>query len=378
MLTDDVALGLTFDDVLLLPDYSEVVPTEVDLQTVFARDIHLRLPLVSSAMDTVTESAMAIAMALAGGLGVIHKNLSIFEQAAEVEGVKKRDLDPEETQSAATDERGRLRVAAAVGVGANGKERADALVNAGVDVVVVDTAHGHSRGVIDTVRVLRRDYPDLALVAGNVATASATAALIEAGADTVKVGVGPGSICTTRVVAGVGVPQLTAINECVRATQGTEARVIADGGVKLSGDVTKAIAAGAHTVMVGSLLAGTDETPGNVIEHRGKRFKAYRGMGSLAAMARGSKDRYFQDGLEGSKLVPEGVEALVPHRGAASDVVYQLIGGLRSGMGYTGCRTIEELRTKARFVRATSLGLRESHVHDVQISCDPPNYQRGQ
>jgi IMP dehydrogenase len=376
VLTYDVALGLTFDDVLLVPAYSEVVPSEVEVRTVLARDIELEIPVVSSAMDTVTESAMAIALARAGGLGVVHKNLSIDDQCREVARVKRAPVrDTDGAPRPARDARGRLLAGAAVGVGPDGITRARALVEAGADVIVVDTAHGHSKGVIETVWALRDAHPDIALVAGNVATAEATEALVAAGADAVKVGVGPGSICTTRVVAGVGMPQLTAIAACERAAAVSGVRVIADGGIKHSGDVTKAIAAGAHCVMIGSLLAGTDEAPGETVETDEGRFKVYRGMGSLAAMSRGSKDRYFQQGLEGAKLVPEGVEGQVPCRGPVGEVLYQLVGGLRAGMGYTGCRTIEELRHGGRFVRTTEQGLRESHVHDIRVTCDPPNYR---
>lgn len=483
MLTDTIEMAVTFDDVLLQPAYSEVLPHEADVATVLARDIELRIPLISSAMDTVTEASAAITMARVGGLGVIHKNMSVLRQAEEVTKVKKSESgmisDPvtvctdhhlaealdlmerfdisglpvvdgrtpvgiltrrdvrfaqnldqpvsalmtgklvtvsegiglEESKAllhkhrieklivvasdgtlaglitlkdlrkaelypaAAKDSRGRLRVAAAIGVGPDRNERAAALVEAGVDAMVVDTAHGHSKGVIETTRELRAAHPDLAIISGNVATAEGTRALIDAGADAVKVGIGPGSICTTRMVSGVGVPQVTAVASCALAAADTPARIIADGGIKYSGDVTKAIAAGAHVVMIGSLLAGTDESPGDVVLYQGRSYKVYRGMGSLEAMRQGSKDRYFQEGVEQSKLVPEGVEGRVPYRGSLSGVIYQLIGGLRSGMGYTGCRSIEELRTKARFLRTTPLGLRESHVHDVVVTKEPPNYR---
>jgi IMP dehydrogenase len=484
VLTDDIQVAVTFDDVLLLPRYSEVLPGEADVRTVLARDIELQIPLISSAMDTVTESAAAIAMARAGGIGVVHKNMPVARQAEQVARVKKsesgmisdpvtvhpeqrlaealelmerhdisglpvvegrrpvgivtrrdvrfaRNVDQpvralmtaapdlvtvregigleeskallhehrieklivvdaegmlaglitlkdlqkaERYPAAAKDARGRLRVAAAVGVGRDGAERAKALVAAGVDAIVIDTAHGHSRGVIETTRELRAAHPELAILAGNVATAEATAALADAGADAVKVGIGPGSICTTRVVAGVGVPQITAIAACARAAAERGVLVVADGGIKYSGDVTKAIAAGAHSVMIGSLLAGTDESPGDVVLHQGRSYKVYRGMGSLGAMEQGSRDRYFQEGVEGSKLVPEGVEGRVPYRGSLAAVIYQLVGGLRAGMGYTGCRTVEELRTLARFIRTTPQGLRESHVHDVDVTKEPPNY----
>jgi IMP dehydrogenase len=483
---DELTIAITFDDVLLQPAYSEVLPNDANVKTCLARDIELQIPLVSAAMDTVTESAAAIAMARAGGLGIIHKNMTVQQQAQEVRRVKKsesgmiadpvavrpdqhlqevldlmtqydisglpvveglkpvgiitrrdvrfaRNLDQpvralmtqqlvtvsegiglDESKAllhqhrieklivvaddgtlaglitlkdlrkaelypgAAKDGRGRLRVGAAIGVGSDRVERAQALVDVGVDLLVVDTAHGHSRGVIDTTREMRERFPDLALVAGNVATGEATKALIEAGADAVKVGIGPGSICTTRMVAGVGVPQVTAIANCARAAEGTNVKIIADGGIKYSGDVAKAIAAGGHAVMIGSLLAGTDESPGTVVLFQGRSYKVYRGMGSLEAMGKGSSDRYFQADVEPSKLVPEGVEGRVPYRGSMTAVVHQLIGGLRAGMGYTGCGTIEELRRKARFLRTTPSGLRESHVHDVVVTKEPPNYRTAQ
>ncbi|MSP25088.1 MAG: IMP dehydrogenase [Myxococcales bacterium] len=474
---------LTFDDVMLLPAYSEVLPADVDVGTRLTRDIHLRIPFVSAAMDSVTEAATAIAMARAGGLGILHKNLSVLEQVAEVERVKRAEsgmianpitvrpdtllaeatrvmrenaisgvpvVDPsncpvgiltsrdirfakdlsqtvsvlmtrqlitvapgvtsdrarellhehriekllvvehgrlvglitikdllqaEATPTSVKDARGRLLVGAAIGPGPDRMERTAALVEAGVDVLVVDTAHGHSKGVIDAVRDTKQRYPRVAVIAGNIATADATSALIDAGADAVKVGIGPGSICTTRVVAGVGVPQLTAIAECARVADGHNVPVISDGGVKYSGDVTKAIAAGASTVMIGSLFAGTDESPGDMVLYQGRSYKVYRGMGSLGAMRRGSKDRYGQGGAADEKLVPEGIEGRVPYRGSLRSIVFQLTGGLRSGMGYTGSRTVEELRHGARFIKITAQGLRESHVHDVIITDEAPNYR---
>lgn len=474
-------VGLTFDDVLLVPAASDVVPSEVDVSTYLTRDIRLNIPLVSAGMDTVTEARMAIAMAREGGIGVIHKNMSIERQAAEVDKVKRsehgvitdpfhlsprhtirdalalmeryhisgvpivenerlvgiltnRDLRFEENYdrpigevmtkerlitapvgttldqakailakhrieklplvdehfrlrglitikdiqkarkypNSAKDSRGRLVAAAAVGVSPGNMERAEALVAAGVDAIVVDTAHGHSKNVIEFTRKLKSAFPHVNVIAGNAATAEATAALIEAGADAVKVGIGPGSICTTRVIAGIGVPQITAIWECSREADRHGVPVIADGGIKYSGDITKAIAAGARTVMLGSLFAGTEESPGDTEIYQGRSFKVYRGMGSIGAMKEGSKDRYFQQ--EAEKLVPEGVEGRVPYRGPLSDTVFQLIGGLRAGMGYCGTRNIEELRTKTTFIRITSAGLRESHPHDVQITKEPPNY----
>jgi IMP dehydrogenase len=489
MLHSDDAQGLrealTFDDVLLLPADSEVLPRECDLRTRLTEKIALRMPLLSSAMDTVTEAQTAICMAREGGLGVIHRNLTPAQQAREVTKVKKaesgmvidpvvahpdqklhqaielmrqheisglpvvadgrpvgiltnrdvrfeRNLDqrvgdlmtrqlitaPEGTSleaakellhrnrieklivvdgqgrmkglitikdiekaqahpDAVKDELGRLRCGAAVGVGADCEERTAALVEAGCDVIVVDTAHGHARGVVDAVRRLRGAFPHVQLVAGNVATAEGYLALVGAGADAVKVGIGPGSICTTRIVAGVGVPQVTAIADCARAADKAGKPIIADGGIKYSGDVAKAVAAGAHTVMIGSLFAGTDEAPGDMILMQGRSYKMYRGMGSLGAMAEGSRDRYFQGHVaETNKLVPEGIEGCVPYRGALSQSIYQLVGGLRAGMGYTGCRTIEELRRRARFVKISPAGLRESHVHDVIITKEAPNYRR--
>ncbi|MBX5464736.1 MAG: IMP dehydrogenase [Clostridia bacterium] len=475
--------ALTFDDVLLVPAESHVLPRQADTRTRLTRELQLNIPLVSAAMDTVTESRLAIAIAREGGIGVVHKNMPVERQAAEVDKVKRSEFgvitDPfflspdhlvrdavalmeryhisgvpvveegsgrlvgiltnrdirfetnyerpirevmtseglvtapvgttlEEAKqilaahrieklplvdadfhlrglitikdiekarrypSAAKDAKGRLLVAAAVGTGPAGLERAEALVRAGADALVVDSAHGHSAGVIGFVAELKRRFPDVQVIAGNVATAEGTRALIEAGADAVKVGIGPGSICTTRVVAGVGVPQLSAILECAAEASRHDVPVIADGGIKYSGDIVKAIAAGAHSVMIGSLFAGTEESPGEIEIYQGRAYKVYRGMGSLGAMRQGSSDRYFQE--ESSKLVPEGVEGRVPYRGPLSDMVYQLVGGLRSGMGYVGAPDIETLRTQSRFIRITNAGLRESHPHDVQITKEPPNY----
>ncbi len=485
MLEDQLREALTFDDVLLVPGFSEVIPRDVDVATRLTASISLRMPLVSSAMDTVTESATAIRMAREGGMGFIHKNLSIEDQAREVSRVKKaqsgivvdpltvaptrtladalaimrhhrisglpvvdadhrpvgiltnrdvrferrldlqvgevmtkslvtvkdgvgideakellhrhriekllvvdgtgklkglitiRDIEQAEMHpAAATDEMGRLRVGAAVGVGTDRDARIEALLAAGCDVICVDTAHGHSAGVLQAVRDVRAKFPKLQLVAGNVATGEATRALIDAGVNAVKVGVGPGSICTTRIVAGVGVPQLTAIGDAVAAAKGTGVMIIADGGIKYSGDVAKALAAGADTVMIGSLFAGTDEAPGEVILYQGRSYKSYRGMGSIGAMSEGSKDRYFQADVESpQKLVPEGIEGRVPYKGALRESIYQLVGGLRSSMGYLGAATIPELHQKARFVKISSSGLRESHVHDVIITKEAPNYR---
>ncbi len=484
MNSENLRLALTFDDVLMVPAHSEVLPRDVDLSTWITPDIRLNLPFVSAAMDSVTEARMAISMARAGGIGVIHKNLSAERQAAEVGMVKRsesrvidspftvtpdqsletareimaehgisglpvldgeqvvgiltrRDLrvpagdggkvadrmtaapvtaarsnDVEEWKrllyehrieklplvdskqrltglvtlkdiqnvrehpNAAKDEAGRLRVAAAMGVGARELERAEALIAAGCDVLVVDTAHGHSQGVMEQVKTVKATWKHAQVVAGNVATAAATRALFEAGADCVKVGIGPGSICTTRVVAGVGVPQFTAINDCAAVAREFARPIIADGGIKLSGDAVKALAGGANVVMVGSMFAGTDEAPGDVILYQGRSYKVYRGMGSIGAMKRGSKDRYFQDTEDERKLVPEGIEGRVPYKGPIADSLYQLAGGVRSGMGYAGCRDLETLRENAQFVRITGAGLAESHVHDVIITREAPNYNR--
>jgi IMP dehydrogenase len=479
--------GLTFDDVLLLPGYSETLPDQTDVSTWLTPNIRLNAPLLSSAMDTVTESRLAISMARNGGVGVVHKNLSVERQAIEVEKVKKSEsgmiIDPvtiapnntvgqalelmsswrisglpvvkghrlvgiltnrdvrfvtdksipvsqvmtsenlitvptgttleqakehlhrnriekvlvvdddgglvglitikdiekiRKYPNACKDETGRLRVGAAIGVGADRDARADALLRAGADFLVIDSAHGHSGNVLRSIRDLRTSFPNCNLVAGNVATYEGAKAVLEAGADTVKVGIGPGSICTTRIVAGVGVPQVTAITDATRAAREMDRRVIADGGIKFSGDIAKAIAAGADSVMIGSLFAGTEESPGETILYQGRTYKIYRGMGSIDAMKDGSADRYFQDGEDredGGKLVPEGIVGRVPFKGPVYDSIYQLIGGLRAGMGYTGCADIAELQTKARFVRISPAGLRESHVHDVIITKEAPNYR---
>lgn len=478
--------ALTFDDVLLVPAHSTVLPKQVDLSTKLTRAITLNIPLVSAAMDTVTESRLAIALAQEGGIGIIHKNLPIESQAAEVYKVKKyesgvikdpisvppkttiqevlaltrqhnisgvpvvdgaelvgivtnRDLrfetrydEPvakvmtpkerlvtvkegasrEEVMSllhqhriekllvvnddfhlrglitvkdiqkaqdkpnACKDEFERLRVGAAVGTGGDTEARVDALVNAGVDVLVVDTAHGHSQGVIDRVAWVKKHYPDVQVIGGNIATAAAAKALVTAGADGVKVGIGPGSICTTRIISGVGVPQITAVANVAKALEGSGVPFIADGGVRFSGDLAKAIVAGAYCVMVGGMFAGTEESPGEVELYQGRTYKAYRGMGSLGAMQQGSSDRYFQDSSEGvEKLVPEGIEGRVPYKGSMLAIVHQLMGGLRASMGYTGCQTLEEMRTKPQFVRVTNAGMKESHVHDVTITRESPNYR---
>ncbi|WP_018861915.1 IMP dehydrogenase [Thioalkalivibrio sp. ALJ3] len=478
--------ALTFDDVLLIPGHSNVVPRDVDLTTNITREIQLSAPVVSAAMDTVTEARLAIAMAQEGGLGIVHKNMSFEAQAAEVQQVKKyesgvisepitigpsatigevveltqanhisgvpvvdgndlvgivtsRDLRfetrmeapvteimtprerlvtvPEgaerahvlellhkhriekvlvvnddfqlrgmitvkdiqkstEHPNACKDDRGRLRVGAAVGVGAGTDERVAALVEAGVDVLVVDTAHGHSQGVLDRVAWVKKHYPDVQVIGGNIATAAAAKDLVAAGADGVKVGIGPGSICTTRIVAGVGVPQITAISDVAEALKGTGVPMIADGGVRFSGDLAKAIAAGANCVMLGSMFAGTEEAPGEVELYQGRSYKIYRGMGSLGAMQQGSSDRYFQDpNSSADKFVPEGIEGRVPYKGSIVAIIYQLMGGLRSSMGYVGAHDIDEMRSKPHFVRVTAAGMRESHVHDVAITKEAPNYR---
>jgi IMP dehydrogenase len=472
---------LTFDDVMLVPAYSELLPAEVDVRSRLTRGIELNVPIVSAAMDSVTEARAAIAIARQGGIGIIHKNLPPKAQAQEVDRVKRAEsgiiLDPvtvrpsqslrealtvmrahdvsgvpvvegdhpvgiltardirfeknldqpvsalmttelvtvppgvaaeearellhrhriekllvvdngrlvglitikdllaaERNPLAIKDERGRLRVGAAIGPGPDRQERTAALIEVGVDLLVIDTAHGHSKGVIEAVRDTKKRYPQLQLVAGNIATADAARALIDAGVDALKVGIGPGSICTTRIVAGVGVPQITAIADCVEVADAHDVPVIADGGIKYSGDVTKALAAGASCVMIGSLLAGTDEAPGDLVLYQGRSYKVYRGMGSLGAMKKGSRDRYGQGGTADEELVPQGIEGRVPHRGSLASIILQLVGGLRAGMGYAGVRTIAELRKNARFIRITNSGLRESHVHDVIITEEPPNY----
>ena len=478
-------VGLTFDDVLLIPAESSILPRDINVSTRLTERITLNIPLVSAAMDTVTESRTAIAMAQEGGIGIIHRNMPVAAQAAKVEKVKKfesgmisdpitvapeqkiseaqeimrkyrisglpvtkhgrlvgiltnRDLRFEKKldrpvsevmtkdrlvtvkpgvgldeakeilhqhriekllvvddnfelkglitvkdiekkiqyPNACKDERGRLRVGAAVGVGADWEERVESLVRAGVDLVAVDTAHGHSKNVLDTVSQIRRRYPDLDLAGGNVATDEGTTALIQAGVNVVKVGVGPGSICTTRVVSGVGVPQITAIGSCAKAAARHNVPIIADGGIKFSGDITKALAAGADSVMIGSLFAGTEESPGETILYQGRTYKVYRGMGSLGAMGQGSRDRYGQADVEDSKkLVPEGIEGQVPYKGSLSFNIHQLVGGLRAGMGYLGCRDVATMRAKARFMQITAAGLREGHVHDVFITKEAPNYR---
>ena len=370
--------GITFDDVLLIPAESHVLPNEVDLSVQLAKNLKLNLPFISAGMDTVTESTMAIAMALQGGLGVIHKNMSIQAQAGEVANVKGVALNGNFAK-AAVDDQNRLLVAAAVGVTSDTFERAEALFEAGADAIVIDTAHGHSAGVLRKIKEIRQHYPTQTLIAGNVATGDATRALFDAGVDVVKVGIGPGSICTTRVIAGVGVPQITAIYDAATAAKEYGKPIIADGGIKYSGDIVKAIAAGGNAVMLGSMFSGTTEAPGEVFEDHGKKYKAYRGMGSVGAMAQshGSSDRYFQGGVnEANKLVPEGIEARVEYKGDVADIIFQLVGGLRSGMGYCGAPDIQSLIDNAQFVQISNAGLRESHPHDVQVTKDAPNYNK--
>lgn len=366
--------AFTFDDLLLVPSFSKVVPIDTILHTRLTKKITLNIPVLSAAMDTVTEDEMAIAIAKLGGLGVIHKNLSIDDQAEMVRKVKRAQvLDSD--KDACIDPDGYLRVGAAVGVGKDTYERVNKLYEAGVDIIAVDSAHGHSKGVIETIKQIRSLFPTLDIIGGNVVTAQAAIDLIYAGASAIKVGVGPGSICTTRVVSGVGVPQITAVNDVYQVTRQYDIGIIADGGIKLSGDITKALAAGADCVMLGGLLAGTKETPGEILNIQGKDVKSYIGMGSLTAMKKGSSDRYFQGGVkELKKLVPEGIEATVPYKGEIKDVIHQMMGGLRSGMGYCGCETIHELKEKAQFVKISNAGLKESHPHDVDNIKEAPNY----
>jgi IMP dehydrogenase len=381
MLSDVVPLALTYDDVLLVPRASNVLPAEVSVATTLGA-VNLRIPLLGSAMDTVTESAMAIVLASHGGIGIVHKNLSLERQAAEVARVKGAEVPswtPRFAGPAAVDAAGRLVVGAALGVGGDRDRRLAALLEAGVDLVVIDTAHGHSRGVLEATRAVKAAHPGLTVVAGNIATAEAARALFDAGADVVKVGVGPGSICTTRIVAGTGVPQLTAVAEVAAVARAYGRQLIADGGLRSSGDIAKAVGAGADAVMVGSMFAGTDEAPGDTIRVGNSRYKVYRGMGSMEAMEAGSSDRYFQDRSADPeaivrKLVPEGVVARVPHRGPVGEIVYQLIGGLRSAMGYSGAEDLATMQRVAQFVRITNAGLRESHVHDVDMIEEAPNY----
>lgn len=351
--------ALTFDDVLLVPQYSQILPNQVDVSTRLAPEIPLTIPILSAAMDTVTEFDMALTLAKAGGLGIIHKNMTPSSQAQIVHQVKDRNGS----------------VGAAIGIGADAQERATKLISAGVDILVIDTAHGHSQLVIDCAKWIKQTFPDCPIVVGNIATAAAARALADVGADAVKVGIGPGSICTTRIVAGIGVPQLTAILDVAEALSGTPIKIIADGGIRYSGDITKALAAGAHAVMLGSRLAGTDETPGELLTIDGKTYKSYRGMGSLGAAAQGSDDRYFQHKRQGA-FIPEGVEATTPYQGSVTDIIHQLVGGLRLGMGYTGSATILDLQKNAQFVKITQAGRQESHVHSLASITETLNYKR--
>ena len=364
--------GLTFDDVLLVPAYSEILPKDVSLKTKFTRNITLNIPVVSAAMDTVTESATAIALASQGGIGVIHKNMSVEAQAGEVRKVKAAVCD---SPDACRDKSGRLRVAAGVGITGNAMERVKALAAEGVDAVVLDSAHGHSSRVVELLGRIKSAYPGLEVVVGNIATAEAARCLIEAGADALKVGIGPGSICTTRIIAGVGVPQLTAIYDVAEEAASSGVAVIADGGLRYSGDIVKALAVGGDCVMCGSMFAGTEETPGETIVCDGKKYKTYRGMGSIDAMKSGSSDRYFQEGTTAGKLVPEGIVGRVPCKGSLSETVFQLLGGIRAGMGYCGASDIAALR-KAEFIRVTASGMVESHPHDITITKEAPNYTK--
>lgn len=366
--------ALTFDDVLLVPAYSEVLPREVSTKARFTRNISLNIPIVSAAMDTVSEKAMAIMLARKGGISVVHKNMGIEAQARQIREVK--EYPAEGDKIPCLDAEGRLRVAAGVGITADVLDRVTALVEAGVDAIVLDSAHGDSHGVVEALRKIKAVYPELDTVVGNIATAEAAVRLIEAGADSLKVGIGPGSICTTRIIAGVGVPQISAIYDVAKAAEGSGVPVIADGGLRYSGDIVKALAAGGDSVMIGSMFAGTDEAPGEIFEENGRKFKSYRGMGSVDAMKAGSRDRYFQDGEDSTKkLVPEGVVARVPYKGSVGDIIYQLVGGIRSGMGYCGAADIDALHT-ARFVRITANGLVENHPHDITITGNTPNYHK--
>ena len=366
--------ALTFDDVLLVPAYSEVLPREVSTKARFTRNISLNIPIVSAAMDTVSEKAMAIMLARKGGISVVHKNMGIEAQARQIREVK--EYPAEGDKIPCLDAEGRLRVAAGVGITADVLDRVTALVEAGVDAIVLDSAHGDSHGVVEALRKIKAVYPELDTVVGNIATAEAAVRLIEAGADSLKVGIGPGSICTTRIIAGVGVPQISAIYDVAKAAEGSGVPVIADGGLRYSGDIVKALAAGGDIVMIGSMFAGTDEAPGEIFEENGRKFKSYRGMGSVDAMKAGSRDRYFQDGEDSTKkLVPEGVVARVPYKGSVGDIIYQLVGGIRSGMGYCGAADIDALHT-ARFVRITANGLVENHPHDITITGNTPNYHK--
>ncbi|RIY31411.1 guanosine monophosphate reductase [Psittacicella melopsittaci] len=368
--------GVTFDDVLIIPRASTVLPNTANLQTKLTKNIDLNVPIISSAMDTVTEYELATSLALIGGVGFIHKNMSPVEQARQVGLVKNYYVDLGKYPNAAVDKENKLRVGAAVGAGDGNEERIRLLVEAGVDVILIDSSHGHSAGVVNRVKQTRKDYPDLDIIAGNIATAEAAIDLVEAGASAVKVGIGPGSICTTRIVTGCGVPQLSAIDNAVTAIKHTGIPVIADGGIRYSGDIVKALVAGASCVMLGSILGATEEAPGEKYEMNGKRYKSYRGMGSLAAMSKGSSDRYFQSDNAKDKLVPEGVEGRVEIKGSVAYIVHQLVGGIRSAMGLSGCPTIEALNNEAEFVKVSGATLSESHVHGIMLEKVPDNYSK--
>ncbi len=366
--------ALTFDDVLLIPQESDILPKDVSLERKLTKKITLKTPLISSPMDTVTESQMAIAMALCGGLGVIHKNMPLEQQAKEVEIVKSFN-DIQDKQKASINEKGSLIAAAAIGISEDRYERTEKLIEAGVDIIVIDTAHGHSKNVLNAIADIKKKYSQVEVIAGNIATKDGAKALIDAGVDAIKIGIGAGSICTTRIIAGVGVPQLTAIEDASEVAKQNNVGAIADGGIKYSGDIVKAFAIGADAVMAGGLFSSTYEAPGDVIIIDGKKYKPYRGMGSVGAMLHGSKDRYFQsEVVNKSKFVPEGIEGVTEYKGHVADVVYQITGGIRAGMGYIGAKTIEELQKKAVFLKITNQGLAESHVHDVKITSKAPNY----
>jgi len=375
MLTKKIKKGHTFGDVLLLPNYSEVIPNDTVVKTKLTQKISLNIPIISAAMDTVSETEMAIAMALNGGMAIIHKNLTIEQQAKMIQKVKEHKVNHENFPIANLDANGKLMVGGAISISNNSIERAQALIDAGVDVLSIDSAHGHSKNVVNRVIDIKQKFPNIQLIAGNIATTKAAKALIKAGANALKVGIGPGSICTTRIISGVGVPQLTAIADVYKYAKKKNIPVVADGGIKYSGDITKALAAGANCIMAGNLLAATDEAPGKIMTIDGKKYKSYVGMGSVAAMKRGSGDRYFQNHQDAAKLVPEGVEACLAYKGSVNDILYQLIGGIKSGMGYCGAKNIEQLQKKARFVKITISGFNESHVHKLDIIKQAPNYQ---
>lgn len=368
--------GLTFDDVLLVPQFSKVVPLQTSLKTNLTKNIVLNIPVVASPMDTICESEMAIEISRLGGIGIIHKNLSIEQQAKEVRLVKEASYEEYENASLGKDKR--LLVGASVSIGSDFKDRSKALFEAGIDVIVIDSAHGHSKNILEAIKFAKENFHGLDIIAGNIATREAAISLIDAGVDAIRVGIGPGSICTTRVIAGVGVPQITAIMDVYEACAYTDVKIIADGGIKTSGDACKAIGAGASSIMLGSMLSGTKETPGDIIEIDDVLYKSYVGMGSLVAMKRGSSERYFQNAKDQSKLVPEGIESLVKYKGEVKDVIFQICGGLRSGLGYNGAKNILELSQKAKFIKISNAGLKESHPHSLNIIKDAPNYNGGQ